>query len=124
MLSIAENMSDEDIAAEVFDFLARTGFRMLSAAQKMKNHDHALIFGGVASSVFFRQLLLARMKARRNNMNIVFGLPEYSGDNAVGVALIGAYQHFGMRTGGNYYGKNTQREDNVRKTDPGTINPS
>ena len=87
-------MSKEDIAAELFDFLARTVFRVLHAAQKERGINDAIIFGGVASSSLLRKLLAERLIAERSEMNLVFGLPENSGDNAVGVALIGAGYYF------------------------------
>ena len=37
----------------------------------------------------FRELLLTRMSRRGTELRIVFGRSELSGDNAVGVALIG-----------------------------------
>ena len=49
-----------------------------------------LIAGGVASSALFREMLRERIAKRDRNLHVCFGRPEYSGDNAVGVALIGA----------------------------------
>ena len=49
-----------------------------------------LIAGGVASSALFREMLRERIAKRDRNLHVCFGKPEYSGDNAVGVALIGA----------------------------------
>ena len=48
-----------------------------------------LVAGGVASSQLLRKLLLERNEKRRTGLNFFFGRPEFSGDNAVGVALIG-----------------------------------
>ena len=50
----------------------------------------ALLAGGVASSTLLREMLLARAKKRRLNCRLCFARPELSGDNAVGVALLGA----------------------------------
>ena len=49
-----------------------------------------LIAGGVASSRLFRELVTQRTAKRQPDLRVHFGRPEYSGDNAVGVALIGA----------------------------------
>lgn len=95
-----ENIKKEDIASEVFDFLARTVQRMLIAAQQETGIDDVLIFGGVASSKLLRLLLMNRLKLNGSSLNITFGKPEFSGDNAAGVALIGARRHFREQKGG------------------------
>lgn len=83
-------MSREQIAAEVFDFLARTIERQIEAACERTGCRQALLAGGVASSLLLRELLAARAKKRRLNCRLCFARPELSGDNAVGVALLGA----------------------------------
>ena len=77
------------LAREVYDLLARTISRMLAAGERASGEKRALVTGGVASSPLFRRLLTERMKKNRTSLQVVFGDPEYSGDNAVGVALIG-----------------------------------
>ena len=79
----------ENIALEIYDLLARTVARMLCAGAEKSGFRQALVTGGVASSPLFRRMLLRRTDTRRNAPKIVFGQPEMSGDNAVGVALIG-----------------------------------
>ena len=79
----------ENIALEIYDLLARTVARMLCAGADKSGFRQALVTGGVASSPLFRRMLLRRTDTRRNAPKIVFGQPEMSGDNAVGVALIG-----------------------------------
>ena len=37
-----------------------------------------------------REMILSRVGKRDRELRVCFGKPEYSGDNAVGVALIGA----------------------------------
>ena len=81
-------VSREDIAREIYDLLARTVLRMLAAGAGKTGLGKALVTGGVASSALFRQLLTARAKDRRDAPRIIFGQPEMSGDNAVGVARI------------------------------------
>lgn len=83
-------MSNEDIAREVYDLLARTLTRMVIAASNKTGIHQVLMAGGVASSSLFRTLVTERIRRRDPSMHVCFGKPEYSGDNAVGVALIGA----------------------------------
>ena len=88
---IAEGaLSPEDIAREVYDLLARTVARMVCAGAEKTGIRQALLAGGVASSALFRELVRERIAKRDRNLHVCFGKPEYSGDNAVGVALIGA----------------------------------
>ena len=83
-------MSREQIAAEVFDFLSRTIERQIEAACERTGCHQALLAGGVASSLLLREMLTVRAKKRRLNCRLCFARPELSGDNAVGVALLGA----------------------------------
>ncbi len=82
--------SREDMAREVYDLMARTVCRMLKAGGRKTGLRDALIAGGVASSNLFREMLKERMNRSRAGIKLCFGKSEYSGDNAVGVALIGA----------------------------------
>ena len=83
-------MTQEQIAAEVFDFLCRTIERQIEAACEQTGCRQALLAGGVASSTLLRDMLERRAKKRRLNCRLCFARPELSGDNAVGVALLGA----------------------------------
>ena len=80
----------EDIAREVYDLLARTVARMICAGAEKTGIGQVLIAGGVSSSALFRELVTERIHKRDRNLRVCFGKPEYSGDNAVGTALIGA----------------------------------
>lgn len=80
----------EVIARETFDLLSRTVSRMLTAGARISGAEDALIFGGIASSDLFRHMLTARLRHMRSQVRPVFGSADLSGDNAVGVALIGA----------------------------------
>ena len=84
------SLSREDIAREIYDFLARTLVRMLRAGAAATGIREALVTGGVASSALLRRLLAERKEKTRGCPELVFGRPDMSGDNAVGVALIGA----------------------------------
>jgi len=90
-----ENMSHEQIAAEVFDFISRTVERVIEAACKEAAVSQALLAGGVASSTLLRDMLARRAKKRRLNCRLCYAKPELSGDNAVGVALLGAKKYLG-----------------------------
>lgn len=79
-----------DIAREVFDFLARSTARLILSGAERTGIRQALVFGGVASSALLRELLAERIRKADPALHICFGRPEYSGDNAVGAALIGA----------------------------------
>ena len=86
----AGSLPREDIAREIYDLLARTLIRMVKAGAEKTGIREALITGGVASSALLRRLLEERRARTRGCPGLVFGKPEMSGDNAVGVAMIGA----------------------------------
>ena len=83
----------KQIAAEIFDFVARTIVRMIEAACEETRTRQALLAGGVASSTLLREMIDRRAKKRRLNCRICYARPELSGDNAVGVALLGAQRY-------------------------------
>lgn len=85
-----EEMPREQIAAEVFDFLSRSVERMIEAACEQTHCVQALMAGGVASSSLLRSMLAQRASKRGLRCKLHFARPELSGDNAVGVALLGA----------------------------------
>ena len=85
--------SNERIAAEVFDFLARTVARLLEAACHEAGVKQALVVGGVASSSLLHGLLQQRLRKRDASLQVSFGQPRYSADNAVGVAWLGMQQY-------------------------------
>ena len=80
----------EQIARETYDVISRTVARMACAASERTGIRQVLIAGGVASSALMREMILSRVGKRDRELRVCFGKPEYSGDNAVGVALIGA----------------------------------
>ena len=83
----------EDVAREIYDLLARTLVRMLKAGTEKTGIRKALVTGGVAASALLRQLMEQRRMKTRGCPGIVFGRPEMSGDNAAGVAMIGAERY-------------------------------
>lgn len=84
-----QRLPSEQIAAEVFDLLARTVARLLTAACEKTGARQALVVGGVASSTLLRSQLERRLQKQRRPIRVIFGQPQYSADNAVGVAAIG-----------------------------------
>ena len=84
----AQEQAPEDIAREIYDFLARTVSRLIIAGQKKTGLGSVLITGGIASSALFRKMLAERIAGRGGAPRLFFGKPELSGDNAVGVAFI------------------------------------
>ena len=90
----------EDVAREVYDLLARTVARMLVAGAEATGVRQALVAGGVASSALLRRMLLHRVVQRDRHLRVCFGKPEYSGDNAVGAALIGARKYRALHGAG------------------------
>ena len=95
-------MSKADIAMEIYDFLARTIARLLEGGMRKTGVRQALAAGGVASSELFRRMAADRLLRRAPQARLYFGSPSFSGDNAVGAALIGLenYLKRGARDGG------------------------
>ena len=77
-----------DAAMEIYDLLGRTIARMLKAGADATGYRQALVAGGVASSPLFRKVLIQRVAKLDRRLKVCFGKPEYSGDNAVGAALL------------------------------------
>ena len=86
-------LSHEQAALEVFDLLSRTISRMLVAGCKATGAKQALVVGGVASSTLLRRLIHQRLQKIHTPLQIVFGDPRYSADNAAGVANIGMQRY-------------------------------
>ncbi|MGI6173844.1 MAG: O-sialoglycoprotein endopeptidase [Christensenellales bacterium] len=89
MRLIEGGMTKEDAAAEVYSFLARTLAKMLLNAASDTGLKRVLLAGGVCSSAILKELLAERIQRANGDLRLHWAQPEYSGDNAVGVALIG-----------------------------------
>lgn len=83
-------ISPDDMAAEVFQCIARTLSKMLANCAEQAGVKKVLLAGGVASSTYLRELLPERLHKMRVKLKLSWGRPELSGDNACGVALIGS----------------------------------
>lgn len=81
-----ELLSAEQVAIEIYDVLARSLLKVL--AHHVKNKRHVLVMGGVASSQILRNMLLEKSGQRRIPVSFHFGAPQYSTDNAAGVAIL------------------------------------
>lgn len=81
--------SRETIAAEAFDFLARTVARMIAAACGQTDAQQVLLVGGVASSQILREQIPRRFQKLGCDAETVFGKREYAADNAAGIARYG-----------------------------------
>ena len=92
-------MAKEDVAMELYDFLARCVLHLILTAQKKTGLSNVLLAGGVASSALLKRLLSERLKARRYDVKPYWARPELSGDNACGVALIGDEKRRGVPHG-------------------------
>ena len=79
----------EEVAAEVYSFLARSVAWLINDAVLETGCKRALLAGGVASSQLLRELLPERLKRLGCGAGIHWAKPELSGDNACGVALLG-----------------------------------
>lgn len=101
-----KEFSNEEIAFWVFQYISNTLSKMIAIASQKTNLQKVLLFGGVMSSNFLRQLIIERIQKYHPNINLFFGKNEFSGDNAAGVAL------YTLEVC-----KNVYRENNRWKTD-------
>lgn len=65
-------MPNEQIAAEVFDFLSRSILRMIAAASEQTGAKQALLAGGIASSTLLKGMLLERAGKDKAGMQALF----------------------------------------------------
>ena len=85
-MTTASASSTSDVQAEATVTLT------LTPATNYELDTVEVLAGGVTSSLLLRELLTERNEKRRAGLRLFFGRPEFSGDNAVGVALIGLKQ--------------------------------
>lgn len=86
---IASGSAPSAVAAELYSFLERSLGKMIEAGCAGTGLGDILITGGVAASARLRRTLERRLKKRGALVNVYWGQPALSGDNAVGVALLG-----------------------------------
>ena len=84
---ICQGVSKEDLALSVFLCIARSLVKVLNNCyQEKTKFDNILFVGGVASNVYIKEYLRAKLN---NKFGLYFAQPHFSVDNAVGVALLG-----------------------------------
>ena len=106
-----KTIPEYDIAANLFDVIARSLIKAISYASEQTKVYNVLITGGVASSSLLREQLLHRVKRADRQLCLRFGMQKYAGDNAVGVALIGAMKYKTLRRDEN--GRDSQRKRDI-----------
>lgn len=79
--------SGPDLARQVFNCICKGLLQVSLLAVKQYHINSILMVGGVASSRIVRERFAN--EGRKYGVRFEFGLKEFSGDNAVGVALIG-----------------------------------
>ncbi len=92
---LERGMPPSQVAAEIYDVLARTVARLALAGRRATGIRQVLMAGGVASSALFRKMVVHRIHKQEPEFHVCFGKPEYSGDNAVGIAMIGRDKYLG-----------------------------
>ncbi|MBQ3669372.1 MAG: O-sialoglycoprotein endopeptidase, partial [Clostridia bacterium] len=86
---LANGLTPEDVAREVYSFLERSIAHLITSACKKTRTNKVLLAGGVASSGLLRKMVNERIQRRHSDIKLYWAKPELSGDNACGVALIG-----------------------------------
>lgn len=81
------------IARAVEGCIAKALEKVLLKAKEESGLSHVLVVGGVAANVYIRKRLSKRLEHPAAGMKLYFAKPEFSSDNAYGVARL-AYQHF------------------------------
>ena len=92
----AEELLDSDestdpLVRELFDKLGKAVSDMTLQLTDKFGRKPVLFAGGVSSSEYLRKYIDHKLGDR---INYVFGVPELSGDNAVGVALLGMKNYY------------------------------
>lgn len=86
---IRQGVPPEQVAAQTYSFLARTLAKLIQRAGEQTGLKRILIAGGVAASARLRGELAQRLDRLGASMDLYWARPALSGDNAVGVALMG-----------------------------------
>lgn len=87
------SVAPADIAMEVYHYIARAVAQIIIYAHEQTHASDVLLAGGVASSALLRDLLNQRLHRKKLKVRLHWAKPEYAGDNACGVALIGLEQY-------------------------------
>lgn len=84
-----------ELARQVFNCICKGILEVSLLAVKQYRINSVLMVGGVASSRIIREFFST--EGRKHGIHFEFGLKEFAGDNAAGVALIGYDSIFGGR---------------------------
>ena len=76
----------DELATAVFELIAESLVRLILNAKAETGVKDVLLAGGVAANLRIKATLEYRLD---REVKLAFAAPEYSGDNAVGVALLG-----------------------------------
>lgn len=88
-LVAAGEVAPADIAMEVYHYIARAVAQIIIYAHEQTGAKDILLAGGVASSLLLRDLLAERLRKKKLRVRLHWAKPQYAGDNACGVALLG-----------------------------------
>lgn len=89
-----QNSCDNGKLSEaVMSAITRTIAKMAGGAAYYSGVSDLLMAGGVSSSKYLRDNLQLNLEKKGINLNLHFALPEFSADNAVGVALLCRKKH-------------------------------
>jgi len=86
---IKQGAAAPDVARAVEQCIATTLEKVLRRAVEKEAIHEILLAGGVAANSYIRQRLKKRLEHPAVGARLTFAKPEYSTDNAVGVALLG-----------------------------------
>lgn len=89
MRAISAGEKPEDIALAVQSCIAKTLEKVLRLAVDEQGLSKILVVGGVASNLYLRQRLKDKLEHPAVGGELFFAAPEFSSDNAVGVAALG-----------------------------------
>lgn len=82
---IDQNKAPADIARAVEGCIARTVVKLLQIGIETTKIKRVLVVGGVASNLYLRSELRKRL---HQSVQLYWALPEWSRDNAIGVAIL------------------------------------
>lgn len=92
---IKQGAKAADVARAVEQCIATTLEKVLRRAVQQEGIKEVLLAGGVAANSYIRGRLKKRLEHRAVGARLVFAQPQYSTDNAVGIALLGLHSHRG-----------------------------
>lgn len=86
---IRKGAEPANVARAVEQCIATTLEKVIRQAVKNEGIRHVLLAGGVSANSYIRQRMKQRLEHPAVGARLVFAAPQYSTDNAVGIALLG-----------------------------------